>query len=120
MYGNDRTWGHDSIGSFFTSSFWFLAEGCTNGDFETWVLVMNASDETVEMAMAFLTAEGMAPGPQESIPPFTRRSYNVGNYVTSYDVSVIVLADKPNIICERSMYGNNRTWGHCSIGYFGY
>ncbi|RJP33359.1 MAG: hypothetical protein C4536_04335, partial [Actinobacteria bacterium] len=33
-----RTWAHDSIGVTSPSTLWYLAEGCTAGDFETWLL----------------------------------------------------------------------------------
>jgi len=36
--------------------------------------------------------------------------------VTTYDVSTFVEALSGNVICERSMYGNNRTWATDSIG----
>ena len=41
MYGNNRTWGHDSIGVTSPASTWYLAEGCTAGGTETWVLIQN-------------------------------------------------------------------------------
>ena len=56
-------------------------------------------------------------GPREVLQPFVRKSYFAGDYVTSYDVSTVVLANEPTPVCKRAMYGDNRTWGHCSIGY---
>ena len=56
-------------------------------------------------------------GPADTIPAFARRSYNVGNYVNSYDVSTLVDAASPYIICERSMYGPGHEWATNSIGY---
>ncbi len=55
-------------------------------------------------------------GPQESIPAKSRRSYNVNSYVTSFDVSTKVVPTGGNVVCERAMYGNDRTWAHDSIG----
>ena len=39
MYGNNRTWAHDSIGVTTPAATWYLAEGCTGTGFETWILV---------------------------------------------------------------------------------
>jgi len=36
----NREWGHDCLGSTSTSEVWYLAEGCTSGDTETWILVL--------------------------------------------------------------------------------
>jgi len=41
MYGGGMTWAHDCIGATSPAPVWYLAEGCTAGDFETWILVQN-------------------------------------------------------------------------------
>jgi N-acetylmuramoyl-L-alanine amidase len=110
-----RTWAHDSIGVTSPSRIWYLAEGCTAGEFETWILVQNPGDNPAEIDMLLQTGEGQAQGPRDIVPARSRRSYNLGDYVTSYDVSTQVTATQ-EIICERAMYGGNRTWAHDSIG----
>ncbi|MHB8896660.1 MAG: metallophosphoesterase family protein, partial [Candidatus Geothermincolia bacterium] len=40
MYGNNRAWGTDSIGVTTPAEHWYLAEGCTNGGLQTWVLIL--------------------------------------------------------------------------------
>jgi hypothetical protein len=117
MYDSNWTWGHDSIGSRYSKSVWFLPEGCTDGGMDTYILVMNMSDQNTEMRMFFLTDKGITGGPSEVLPPFSRRTYYAGDYVTSFQVSTVVVADSPSIICERAMYGNGGAWAHCSIGY---
>ncbi len=42
----DRSGGHSSIGASGTSTSWYLPEGYTGGDFDTFVLLMNPSDGT--------------------------------------------------------------------------
>jgi len=115
-YGNNRQWGHDSIGATSPATTWYLAEGCTAGDFETWVLVQNPGEESVYMAMDFQTDKGEVQGPRESIAPKSRRSYRVNDYIKTYNVSTKVTASGSGVICERAEYGNNRQWGHDSIG----
>jgi N-acetylmuramoyl-L-alanine amidase len=99
-----RTWAHDSVGVTSPSTIWYLAEGATAGDFETWLLVQNPGEEPAEIDVRLQTAEGERQGPQGTIPPLTRRSYNLGDYVTTFDVSATVTATS-GVICERAMYG---------------
>jgi hypothetical protein len=116
MYGNDRTWAHDSIGVTDPSDVWFLAEGSTDGGMETYVLVQNPNPVDTEVALAFLTSTGLAPGPENyPIPAFSRVTFKVNDYVTDYNVSTEVFSDD-DVVCERSMYGNGRIWAHDSIG----
>ena len=118
MYDNARTWGHDSIASPLGLNYWTLPEGSTAGGMETWVLVMNFHPtDPVDIQLVFMTDEGIVMGPADTIPAFARRSYNVGDYVDTYNVSTLVDAATPYIICERSMYGPSREWATNSIGY---
>jgi N-acetylmuramoyl-L-alanine amidase len=99
-----RTFAHDSIGVTSPSTVWYLAEGCTAGSFETWVLVQNPGDEAAEIDMKLQTAEGERQGPADIIPARTRRSYNLADYAVSFDVSTKVTASA-GVVCERAVYG---------------
>jgi len=46
-------------------------------------------------------------GPADTVPPRTRRSYDLGGYAISYDVSATVNSSQ-GVICERAMYGRTR------------
>ncbi len=98
------------------STTWYLAEGCTQGGMETWVLVQNPGDAPASIAIDFQTATGRVEGPRETVPARSRRTYEVSGYVTAWDVSTTVTSDLP-VVAERAMYGGNRTWAHGSIGY---
>jgi murein DD-endopeptidase MepM/ murein hydrolase activator NlpD len=115
MYGNGRTWAHDSIGAIATSTDWYLAEGATMPGFETWLLLQNPGTEQANVSLTFYTEKGPVEGPHLSVPAQSRRSLNVGDYVTTYNVSTKVTSDK-GVVCERAMYGNNRQWADDSIG----
>jgi len=65
MYGNNRTWGHDSIGVGEPRAIWYLAEGSTAGGFETWVLVQNPNDTPANVTLTFMTPGGTVAGPSE-------------------------------------------------------
>jgi streptogramin lyase len=117
MYGNGRTWAHDSIGVTDSSKTWYLAEGCTQGGMETWVLVQNPEATDVTVSLTFMTSTGEQAGPQDfPIAAGTRHSFNLSEYVTDWDVSCRVNSEGGDVICERAMYGGGRTWAHDSIG----
>ncbi len=119
MYGNGKQWAHDSIGAEATSSTWYLAEGCTAGDFETWVLVQNPGTSPVSVDLQLQTDQGkLTPSGLQGviISPKTRQSFNLKDYVTTYNVSTMVTSTGGGVVCERAMYGGNRIWAHESIG----
>ena len=86
MYGDNKTWGHDSIGVTEPSSTWYLAEGYTAGGMETWVLVQNPNATAVTVNLALQTDSGLEQ-PAElqnvSIPANSRISFNLGKYVST-------------------------------------
>jgi subtilisin family serine protease len=95
---------------------WYLAEGSTQGGMDTFILVQNPGDQAAEVTLSFMTGEGPKPGPTEVLPPHTRRTFKANDYALSHDVSTLVTSNRP-VVAERSMYGNNYTWAHGSIGY---
>jgi hypothetical protein len=116
MYGNNRQWGHDSVGATVPADTWYLAEGCTNGGFETWVLVQNPNGSAATVTLSYMTESGSVAGPTVSIPANSRKTFNVAETVPgTWSVSTKVTSSAP-VIAERACYGNNRTWGHDSIG----
>ncbi len=111
-----RTWAHDSIGVATGSPDWYLAEGCTGEGFETWVLVQNPGDKPANIQLTYMTPEGAKPGPSETLPANSRKTYNVADTVPgAWQVSTKVHSNKP-VVAERAMYGNGRIWGHDSVG----
>jgi Family of unknown function (DUF5719) len=116
MYWDDRVEGHDSIGTTVGSTQWFLAEGSTGGSFETWVLVQNPGNDVAVVDITYMTDTGAYDGGSLSLNPKTRATIYVNEAVpNTYNVSTFVSSDRP-VIAERAMYGNNRMWGHDSIG----
>ncbi|MDY6794946.1 MAG: hypothetical protein SWK76_06665 [Actinomycetota bacterium] len=109
MYGNNRTWANDSVGVIQPDSSWSMAEGCTAAGFETRILVQNPGGNSVEIDMYFMTDTEIVTGPLETIPPHSRRYHNAREYVDSYNVSTLIFSDGGDVICERAMYGDDRT-----------
>ena len=118
MYGNNRTWAHDSIGVTTPATAWYLAEGCTGGGFETWVLVQNPGDTDVTVDLSYMIdgrGNRRPPGlPSAPLPPLLQRG--LLPVTESYNVSTHGKLHRAPVICERAVYGNNRTWAHDSIG----
>jgi hypothetical protein len=115
MYWDGRVEGHDSIGVVNPSLTWYLAEGTTAWDFETWVLVQNPNPQAVEVTMTF-----MLPGGSSQIHSFpvdgqARYTVNLNDLVNTSDVSTKVEATAP-VICERAMYRYGRNIGTDTIG----
>ena len=115
MYGSGRTWAHGCAGLSTTGTNWYLAEGCTGPGFETWILVQNPTGEPVDVELLYLTGTGPVPGPSATLPPYSRRTFDVRETVRTWDVSTRVVASRP-VIVERAMYGENRRWAHDSFG----
>ncbi len=116
-YGNNHTWGTDSVGATETAATWYLAEGATDGGMETYILVQNPNPAPIHVSLDFLTSTGKVAGPQDfRIPAGSRITFAASDFVTDYDVSTVVTSTGGDIICERSTYGAERTWATGSIG----
>lgn len=118
-WGKDTALGeacHDSIGVSEPASTWYLAEGSTNGGFETWVLVQNPGGQAVTAQVSYMTETGPVAGPTLTLGANSRKTVNVADTVpNNWSVSTMVSANAP-VIAERSVYWNNRNGGHNSTG----
>ncbi len=118
MYGPGRVWATESVGSIVPAPVWYLAEGCTAGGMETWVLVQNPSPAPTTVSLTLITDTGVLAPPElqnVALSATSRNSFNLGKYVTTFDVSTRV--DSPGeVVCERAMYGPGRQWATDSIG----
>lgn len=83
----------------------YLAEGSTQGGFQTWILVANPSlTATAQARLTFFTSTGPVPGPTVEVQPQSRRSINANSYVTDWNVSTKVEGLDSAIIAERALY----------------
>jgi hypothetical protein len=115
MYGNGRAWAHESVALNAPSPNWYLAEGCTGPDFETWIVVQNPGTEVAHVALTYQTASGPVDGPSVTLDPNSRHTFDVAETLHTWEVSTRVVSDRP-VVAERAMYGGNRRWAHDSIG----
>ena len=116
MYWANRKGGHNSLGIIAPSSHWYVAEGCTKGGFETWVLVQNPNDSPVDVTLDYMTPYGPRPGPELTLGPNSRQTFFVADSVPEeWSVSTEVVATEP-VVVEKSIYWSNRVEGGCSMG----
>jgi len=54
----ERDWGTCASAVSAPARRWYLAEGCTAGGFQTWVLVQNPGTRPVDVTMELQTAQG--------------------------------------------------------------
>jgi len=98
---------------------WYLAEGYTGGDFDEYVLVGNAGDETVRVKFSFLTQAGPAGEAFCDMPPGSRYTLHVDEHFPADEISMVVeeTAGK-GIVVERAMYFDysGRRGGHAAMG----
>jgi hypothetical protein len=120
-YQGTRAGGHDSIGTTSPGNTWYLAEGYTGGEFDTWVLVQNPGTEDAQVTLTFQLPPGRDADPYSfTLPAGTRESIHLDELVglEDTDISTKVGANVP-VVAERAMYFiyDGRAGGHDSIGY---
>lgn len=99
-FGND---GHVSTGAAAPATRWYMAEGSTKGDFDTWILLQNPLATSANVNVAFLTPDGQRKEVVVGVPPTARRSIYVNQVLPGADFSTVVASDEP-VIAERAMY----------------
>ena len=140
-YENGKAGGSDSIGANQTSRSWYMAEGYTGGDFDTYILVMNPNEVPVNIKARFIKPAAVAGSGGAVEPQFIEKEYKVepmrrftihvdeieGLEDAEVSTEVFVLnageggeweEEAPGVVCERAMYFNyfGINGGHCSIG----
>ena len=125
MYFNygGKAGGHNAAGVTSPANEWYLAEGYTAGEFDTYVLVQNPGGEDASVTLEFQLPPGSEADPFElDVPAGTRRTVHLDELpgLSATDVSTRVTADKP-VVAERAMYFDyaGKTGGSCSQAYNG-
>jgi len=117
MYRNERSEGHDSIGTTTPANAFYLAEGTTAWGFTTYVLVQNPNASPVNVTITYMTGSGPRTQPAFSMPANSRKTIKVNDSLQNADFSTRVQGSKP-IIAERAMYWDcyDQEKCHDSIG----
>lgn len=107
-YANRFNGGTASMGVKQPKTKWYLAEGYTGGNFETYVLVQNPNAEAVEVKFTFMLPGGRPPVVKAvQMPALSRMTIKADDVpgVEATDVSTQVeCTSGAGIIAERSMY----------------
>ncbi len=117
MYWNGQTGGHCASGVSAPANTWYLAEGCTAGTFETWVLLENPGTEDATVDVTYMKNDGELPGTPIEVPAQSRKTLNIATDGAGglVDVSTMLESDQP-IIVERAVYWDNKRGGTCEFG----
>ncbi len=117
---NGKTGGHDVAGAPGPKTTWYLAEGCTANDFDTFILLQNPNASAVSVRVQYLKSTGERIEAGYTIDPNARFTIWADGIpeLASAEFSTIITARQP-IIVERAMYFicNGKDGGHCTLGY---
>lgn len=117
-YGG-RDGGSCAAGQPASATQWYLAEGCTGGSFDSYVLVMNPEEAPSHVTATFMLPGGQQRSLQFDVPALSRYTVHLDELLglEATDVSTKIAATSP-VVAERAMYFNYRGWtdGHCSAG----
>ena len=84
---------------------WYLAEGCTSGSFEEYILVQNPSSELAECRVTLMKSDGTTVDGGFCVPATSRHTISVNDIVPDDSVSAKVESlNGVGIIVERAMY----------------
>jgi hypothetical protein len=123
-FGAERFWegGHGSAGVIELSRHWFHAEGATEANFATYILVGNPNPQPANVTFTWLTIDGTVVSRVKTIAPNARLTVSVADEdprLAHTSFSTTVSSDVP-VVSERAMYwpGDWRTWhgAHNSFG----
>jgi len=87
-------------------------------NFDEYIVLANPAAEATSATVRMVSGRGYASEVEVGMPPFTRRTVHVNDFIEGEDVSVRVRAGRP-IVAERAMYFNYRgtcDGGSCSPG----
>jgi len=114
MYWGNWAGCHNSMGVTDSDLSWYLAEGCTSGGFDTWILLQNPiSWATLTATLTFMETDGSQTQITRTLNPSSRVTVHVDDILPSSSFSTKINATG-TIIVERAMYFDGGSAGHCS------
>ncbi|GEM_PF-700704 len=104
-YGGNHPGGHCGASVNCPSAEWYLAEGCTAYNFDTYILIMNPSPKSATVKCDYLLSSGRKIEQIVEVSPESRLTIHVDSVkgMGSVEFSARIISSVP-IIVERSMY----------------
>ncbi|MEJ5187417.1 MAG: NlpC/P60 family protein, partial [Candidatus Geothermincolales bacterium] len=111
VYRGKKDGGHCSAAVPAAGGRWYMAEGYTGGDFETWILLANPNPEVAEVEVGFYREDGREIKRKLMLPPLCRETLEVKTLegLESCSFAVTVSSSRP-VFAERSVYFVYRGW----------
>jgi hypothetical protein len=112
---------HASVGLDSPHMTFYLPDGQTSNGYETYTCVQNPNPGSVHVQVSYLPqGGGKAVTFTDEIAPNSRKTYSMGDKISSGRASVVVqsLDGARPIMVERSMYWNNRGAGTNTVGVY--
>lgn len=111
LYRGKVDGGHCSPAVSSPSKEWYMAEGYTGGDFETWVLLANPNTEENPVEVVFYREDGSGVTRRLILAPYSRETLEVKRIdgLESCSFAVYAKGSLP-FFAERSSYFNYRGW----------
>ncbi len=118
--GIDWAGGHSAIGTTDTATTWYLAEGYSVGNFDTYVLIQNPSSSNAQCLVTFMKPDGSTVALTVTVAATGRYTIYANSYVPNESFSTrVVSLNGVGVIVERAMYwdagGMNWIGGHSAI-----
>jgi hypothetical protein len=98
-------WGgsHNAPGVTAPATTWYLAEGFTGGDSQTWILLMNPGALTANATLKFFKEDGTTLTQPQALAPHSRTSIFVNGLLPGVAFGTKITSDQP-IVAERAEY----------------
>ncbi len=113
---------HDSIGMSSAHAAFYLPDGQSSSERETWTLVQNPNDIDVQVEVTYMTPTGAGNRTfTDIVGANSRKTFNMAEHSGLNGRAAVMVKSKTagkRIIVERSMYWNNRGAGTDTIGGF--
>ena len=99
------TGGHGTQGICDVSNQWYFAEGCTSGEFDEYLLMMNPNALPANVEATYMLPDGSVVVDSYTVDPISRFTVHIDDVegLSSTEVSARLVSDQP-IAAERSMY----------------
>jgi len=94
------------VGATQRNNTWMFPEGTTRKGFDEWLMVMNPSDDPIDIELELIPLEGVPVRHNIRVPAFCRETVSVDRLVREgKDVSAVLTSDA-GFVAERSQYGD--------------